>query len=117
LKRSALAYPSQPSQFTKEEYTAALERMELAHLSPDLDRVAPWERELTPEDQHKLAFARLLLHKPRWIMLDEAIDHIDDDARGLILDIIQGSCAELLALGISPLGRYVQVEEEPLRVS
>ena len=41
----------------------------------------------------------------------------EHDARGLILDIIQGSCAELLALGISPLGRYVQVEEEPLRVS
>jgi hypothetical protein len=34
-----------------------------------------------------------------------------------IKNLIQGSCAELLALGISPLGRYVQVEEEPLRVS
>jgi hypothetical protein len=29
-----------------------------------------------------------------------------------IKNLIQGSCAELLALGISPLGRYVQVEEE-----
>ncbi|WP_421521875.1 argonaute/piwi family protein [Ochrobactrum quorumnocens] len=26
-------------------------------------------------------------------------------------NLIQGSCAELLALGVSPLGRYVQVEE------
>jgi vitamin B12/bleomycin/antimicrobial peptide transport system ATP-binding/permease protein len=61
--------------------------MELVHLSPDLDRDARWERELPPEDQHKLAFARLFLHKPRWILLDEAIDHIDDDTRGLILDV------------------------------
>ncbi|HUB64613.1 MAG TPA: ABC transporter ATP-binding protein/permease, partial [Methylocella sp.] len=42
--RSALAYPSQPSQFASEEYTAALERMKLAHLLADLDRVASWER-------------------------------------------------------------------------
>ena len=85
--RGALAYRSKPSHFTSEDYMAALERMELAHLSPDLDRDARWERELPPEDQHKLAFARLLLHKPRWILLDEAIDHIDDDTRGLILDV------------------------------
>jgi vitamin B12/bleomycin/antimicrobial peptide transport system ATP-binding/permease protein len=85
--RGALAYPSKPSHFTSADYMAALERMELAHLSPDLDRDARWERELPPEDQHKLAFARLLLHKPRWILLDEAIDHIDDDTRGLILDV------------------------------
>jgi putative ATP-binding cassette transporter len=38
--RRALAYPSPPSQFASEEYTAALERMKLAHLLADLDRVA-----------------------------------------------------------------------------
>ncbi|HEY8031891.1 MAG TPA: ABC transporter ATP-binding protein/permease [Methylocella sp.] len=85
--RGALAYPSKSSHFTSADFMAALERMELAHLSPDLDRDARWERELPPEDQYKLAFARLLLHRPRWILLDEAIDHIDDDTRGLILDV------------------------------
>ncbi|MGH6852458.1 MAG: ABC transporter ATP-binding protein/permease, partial [Methylocella sp.] len=35
--RGALAYPAEPSQFTSEEYLAALERMKLAHLSPGLD--------------------------------------------------------------------------------
>ncbi len=34
----------------------------------------------------KRAFAPLLLHKPRRILLDEAIDPIDDDSRGLVLD-------------------------------
>jgi putative ATP-binding cassette transporter len=57
MLRRALAYPSQPSQFPS---------VKLAHLSPDLDRVARWDRELIGEEQHKLAFARLLLHKPRW---------------------------------------------------
>jgi vitamin B12/bleomycin/antimicrobial peptide transport system ATP-binding/permease protein len=98
--RVALAYPAQPAQFTSEEYMAALERMQLAHLSPDLDREARWERELTPEDQHKLAFARLLLHKPRWIMLDEAIDHLDEDARRLVLDIFGQELADAAIVNI-----------------
>ncbi len=98
--RGALAYPSPPSQYASAEYTAALERMKLAHLSPDLDRVARWERELTREDQHKLAFTRLLLHKPRWILLDEAIDHIDDDARGLVLDVFSQELAEAAIINI-----------------
>jgi putative ATP-binding cassette transporter len=98
--RGALAYPSPPSQYVSEEYTAALERMKLAHLLPDLDRVARWERELTREDQHKVAFTRLLLHKPRWILLDEAIDHIDDDARGLVLDVFGQELAEAAIVNI-----------------
>jgi vitamin B12/bleomycin/antimicrobial peptide transport system ATP-binding/permease protein len=98
--RGALAYPSPPFQYASAEYTAALERMKLAHLSPDLDRVARWERELTREDQHKLAFTRLLLHKPRWILLDEAIDHIDDDARGLVLDVFSQELAEAAIINI-----------------
>ncbi len=85
--RGALAYPAQPSQFTSQEYISALERMELTHLAPRLDRIARWERELSREDQQKLAFARLLLHKPRWIVLDEALDHLDENTRGLVLDV------------------------------
>jgi putative ATP-binding cassette transporter len=98
--RGALAYPLQPSQFSNEQYDAALERMKLAHLSPELDRDARWEREMTREDQHKLAFARLLLHKPRWIVLDEAIDYLDDDTRGLFLDVFSQELAEAAIINI-----------------
>ncbi|MCI0466702.1 MAG: ABC transporter ATP-binding protein/permease [Beijerinckiaceae bacterium] len=104
--RGALAYPSEPSHFPGEQYTAALERMQLDHLAPGLDRIARWEKELTREDQHKLAFARLLLHKPRWIMLDEAIDHVDEDARGLILDVFGQELAESAIVSVGESHMY-----------
>jgi vitamin B12/bleomycin/antimicrobial peptide transport system ATP-binding/permease protein len=72
--RGALAYPS-------EDFVAALERRGLGNLSLGLDRIARWDRETTDEEQQKLTFARLLLHKPRWVLLDEAIDHLDGDTR------------------------------------
>ncbi|MGH6811999.1 MAG: ABC transporter ATP-binding protein/permease [Methylocella sp.] len=98
--RGALAYPAEPSQFTSEEYMAALERMKLAHLSPGLDRDSRLEQELTREEQDKLAFARLLLHKPRWILLDEAIDHLDEEARALVLDIFGQELANAAIVNI-----------------
>ena len=104
--RGALVYPSQPSQFTSEEYMAALERTELVHLSPDLDRDARWERDLSPEDQHKFAFARLLLRKPRWIVLNEAIHHLDGDARGLVLDIFGQELADAAIINVGHADTY-----------
>jgi putative ATP-binding cassette transporter len=98
--RGALAYPAEPAQFTSEEYMAALERMKLAHLSAGLDRDARLEQELTREEQDKLAFTRLLLHKPRWIVLDEAIDHLEEDARGLVLDIFGQELADAAIVNI-----------------
>lgn len=100
--RGALAHPSEPSQFGSEAYTAALERMKLGHLVPDLDRTARWEQELSLEDQYRHAFSRLILHKPRWVFLNEAIEVLDEDARGLVLDVFD---QELTEAAIVSIGR------------
>jgi vitamin B12/bleomycin/antimicrobial peptide transport system ATP-binding/permease protein len=87
-------------QFASEAYTTTLERMKLGHLAPDLDRAARWERELSREDLHKLAFARLILHQPRWVFLNEAIESLDEDARGLVLDVFGQELAETAIVNI-----------------
>jgi putative ATP-binding cassette transporter len=74
--------------------------MKLAHLSPDLDRDARLEQVLTREEQDKLAFARLLLHKPRWILLDEALDHLEEEARTLVIDIFVQELADAAVVNI-----------------
>jgi len=50
-----------------------------------------------------------LLHTPRWILLDEAIDHIDDDTRGLILDVFDLELANAAIINIghgTPKGAF-----------
>ena len=61
---------------------------------------------MTLEDQHKLAVVRLLLHKPRWIVLDEAIDHVDDDTRSLVLDVFGQELAEAAIVNIGQAHTY-----------
>lgn len=104
--RSALAYPSPAAQFTTEDCKAVLERLQLAHLFPDLDRIARWERELTREDQQKLAFARLLLRKPRWIVLDEALDYLDEETRVLALEVLASELAQAAIVNVGRAQTY-----------
>lgn len=98
--RGALAYPSESSQFIDEQYMAALQRMQLGHLAPELDRVARWEGELTREELQRLAFARLLLRKPRFIVLDEALDHLDEDTRALVYNVFGQELADAAIINI-----------------
>ena len=58
-----------------------------------LDRDARWDRELESDDQRLLAFARLALHKPRWVVIDEALDALRDDARKRVLSVFEQDLA------------------------
>jgi vitamin B12/bleomycin/antimicrobial peptide transport system ATP-binding/permease protein len=52
--------------------------------------VARWDRELTDDEQQCLVFTRIFLHKPRWVVIDEALDALEDDARQCVISPLQG---------------------------
>jgi putative ATP-binding cassette transporter len=83
--RAALTYPSRETAYQDEELVAALESTGLSRLSSSLDRIARWERELTDDEQQWLVFTRALLHQPRWLIIDEALETLDDDARKRVI--------------------------------
>ena len=60
-------------------FSRALERLGLDRLVPLLDQTRRWELTLNEGEQHSLAFARVLLHVPPWLIIDEAMDTLDDD--------------------------------------
>ena len=77
--RNALSYPSPPDAFPDADVRQALERCDLGNLIAKLDQVERWDKELSLGEQERLAFARLLLHKPGWVFLDEATAALDED--------------------------------------
>jgi len=74
---AALCYPAQQEIPTLESLLAALERVGLAHLASRLDQVEVWDQVLGANEQQRLGFARLLLHRPRWIFIQQATDGLD----------------------------------------
>ena len=75
--REVLAYPHKPESFNEERFGQALSRMGLQHLAPLLDEIHAWDRELSEDARHSLAFARIVLQAPRWLLIDEVFDSFD----------------------------------------
>jgi putative ATP-binding cassette transporter len=82
-----LAYPLKVENFRARLFTDALYSLGLRRLVPMLDVSRRWGRELSDDEQQSLAFARLLIHAPRWVLIDEALDSIDADTRTRALAI------------------------------
>src|ERR1700678_374526 len=85
--REVLAYPSATAAFDAAAYAKALARLKLDRLVPLLDVSRRWDHELSEDEQQTLAFARVVLHAPPWILIDEVLDGLDEVARKALLYI------------------------------
>ena len=100
--KEALAYPSAVDRFKEEHYAQALQRLGLHRLVPLLNEVRRWDHELNEDEQQAVAFARLMLHVPPWILIDEALDSIDVDTRERVRDMFT---RDLAHSGVIYIGR------------
>jgi putative ATP-binding cassette transporter len=86
--REAMCYPQKVDTFKERAFEDALERLNLQRLLPMLDTHKGWQQELSEEELTSLAFARVLLHAPAWILIDEVLDSVEADTLALITDVI-----------------------------
>lgn len=87
--RDVLSYPHDAGAIADEKLSEALADVGLGHLAESLDRDARWEKDLSEEEQRLLAFARLGLQKPRWVVVDEALDTLDAPARRRVFAMLE----------------------------
>ncbi len=116
--RDALAYPSDPARFGAGRYAAALEAVGLSDLAPRLDEAARWDQELGEQDLQRLAFARLPLQEPRWIVIDQALDTLDEKVRDQVVTMLAAMDGSAIIAtghaieGVTLFGRTVELVEE-----
>ncbi|RWL15849.1 MAG: ABC transporter ATP-binding protein/permease [Mesorhizobium sp.] len=82
------------------EISAVLAEVGLGRLSSSLDRSARWERELSDDEQRLLAFARLVLRQPKWVIIDEALDTFDGATLSRVLSMLEARLADAAILNI-----------------
>jgi putative ATP-binding cassette transporter len=104
--RAALAYPLPETTYKDSELVAALECCGLKQLTSSLDREARWDRELSDDDQQCLVFARLPLHKPRWVVIDQALDSLEEHVRARILAVFRDMLADMAVIDIGQRKRH-----------
>ena len=96
--RDALAYPAAAERYGDAELQQALRDALLPQLADRLDAEDAWGQKLSGGEQQRLAVARALLKKPRWLFADEATSALDASAEQQVYDrlldlIRQHGCA------------------------
>ncbi len=116
----ALAYPESPERIEEERTVTALKRLGFGYLASQLHRAARWDQELTHEEQLGLAFARLLLHKPDCVIIDEALEALPMGTRALVFDVLAKELFSTSLVSIdgpqavgARYGRVLHIEVDP----
>jgi putative ATP-binding cassette transporter len=104
--RDALAYPQAAASHSDAELQQALVEAMLPQLADQLDRVDAWSQKLSGGEQQRLAFARVLLKKPRWVFADEATSALDEAAEATLYQ-------RLTALVAKHQGGLVSIAHRP----
>jgi putative ATP-binding cassette transporter len=106
--RAALCYPCATHDFDDAATERALAAVGLERLQPLLDATLRWDRELNDDEKQSLAIARVILQRPRWLVLNGVFEGLDAASRGRIETILGG---ELAGLGLIDIGKEVKEGE------
>ncbi|MBX9612787.1 MAG: ABC transporter ATP-binding protein/permease [Burkholderiales bacterium] len=104
--RDALAYPQPPGDYSDAALRQALNDALLPQLADRLDDEDTWGQKLSGGEQQRLAIARVLLKKPRWLFADEATSALDEAAEKTLYERL---LAQVQATG----GALVSIAHRP----
>ncbi len=87
--RESIFYPLVQDKSKDEELKRILSECRLNKFISRLDDVDDWSRILSLGEQQRLAFARILLYKPKFVFLDEATSALDEDLESYMYDLLK----------------------------
>jgi putative ATP-binding cassette transporter len=87
--REALLFPDRFWSVTDEELIKLLKACDLPDLTTRLADVSMWSEQLSPGELQRIAFARVLLHKPDWVFLDESTSAMDLALEKHLFELLQ----------------------------
>jgi putative ATP-binding cassette transporter len=84
-----------------DDINSALRRVGLGDWAGHLGVVENWETVFSVAQQQRLSFARMLLHRPDWILLSEATNALDSAAQGEMAELLtkEFPSATIVAVG------------------
>src|SRR5436190_10159016 len=102
--RRAAAYPDAAESRDVKEIADAFKRVGLAHLIDRIEDEAPWDQTLSGGEKQRLAFARIFLHNPDIIVLDEATAALDPESQDKLMELLsrQPESTALISVGHRP---------------
>jgi putative ATP-binding cassette transporter len=80
--------PRPPNSRSVEEIAKVLKKVGLGHLVEHLDEERSWDQTLSGGEKQRLGFARILLHRPDIVVLDEATAALDSRSEAQLMALL-----------------------------
>ena len=99
--RAVVSYPAAEGVFSDERIREVLTTLGIGDLGDRLGDQEPWDYALSGHEQQILAMARVLLHEPSWVLLDDATSGLDEATERRIYEVLVERLphATLISLG------------------
>ena len=99
--RAVVSYPAEPGDIPDERIQEALVKVALPHLVDRLDETQDWAKVLSPGEQQRVAFARILLNRPKAVFLDEATSALDPGLEMALYQLLRSECSRCIVVSVS----------------
>ena len=99
--RAVVSYPHEQGVVDDREIQQALIKVALSHLAIRLNEVRDWAKMLSVGEQQRIAFARVLLAKPRAVFLDESTSAMDEGLELMLYELIRAELPDAILVSVS----------------
>jgi putative ATP-binding cassette transporter len=99
--RTVVSYPAGSGDIPDPDLQRNLTQVSLAHLAIRLNEVQDWAKVLSPGEQQRIAFARILLNRPKAVFLDEATSALDEGLEVALYDLIRTQLPDTILVSVS----------------
>jgi putative ATP-binding cassette transporter len=99
--RAVTSYPSPEGAVDDELVQGALLKVALPHLIIRINEVKDWAKVLSVGEQQRIAFARILLNKPKAVFLDESTSAMDEGLELMLYRLIRDELPDTIVVSVS----------------
>jgi putative ATP-binding cassette transporter len=99
--RAVVTYPGKEGTIDDETLRRTLQKVALPHLVDRLGEVLDWAKVLSPGEQQRIAFARILLTKPKVVFLDEATSALDEGLEFICYQLVRTELPDTILVSVT----------------
>ncbi|HEU5484972.1 MAG TPA: ABC transporter ATP-binding protein/permease, partial [Microlunatus sp.] len=115
--RAALSYPAPATELDDDRARDLLQQVQLGHLVADLDTQRDWSRTLSPGEQQRLSFGRILLAEPSMIFLDESTSALDEGMEHAIYTHLRDRLPQATIVSVGHRSSLTPLHSQELEIS
>jgi putative ATP-binding cassette transporter len=114
--RDVVCYPNSAADIPDETLRDTLTKVALAPLCDRLDEERDWAKVLSPGEQQRVAFARILLTKPKAAFLDESTSALDSGLEYALYQMLRSELPDCVVVSVSHRPALERLHDQQLEL-